>query len=256
MCFSASLSLLSFTLGITGSILVYTLDGPSNKIIAMFLGFVSFMQLIEYLLWIHQICDDYNKLLSKIGMWLNQLQPIVLGLLVLIFNNSEINNNINEYSSIFYKIFEENITSTYTSTYTSTTTKYYTLLMLKDESLKYKLITLYSIVAFPFFIYQNYDHKMTTVVSKLGHLNWKWNGLNYSKIIYNLFFCSALILLFYIGLPNKTLKIYACVVTIVTYISSAIIYRNHVGTLWCFYSTLIPFIYYLYCRLFNKFVGV
>ena len=59
------------------------------------------------------------------------------------------------------------------------------LLMLKDESLKYKLITLYSIVAFPFFIYQNYDHKMTTVVSKLGHLNWKWNYLTgYNQLLY------------------------------------------------------------------------
>ena len=80
--------------------------------------------------------------------------------------------------------------------------------------------------------------------------------IKYSKFIYSLFFCSALILILYIGLPYKTLKIYAVIITIITYISSAIIYRNNVGALWCFYTVFIPIIYYLYCKLFNKFIGV
>jgi len=36
MCFSARISLLTFIIGIIGSILVYTLEGPSNKIISFF----------------------------------------------------------------------------------------------------------------------------------------------------------------------------------------------------------------------------
>ena len=89
MCFSANISLLAFILGIIGSILVFTLGGPSNKIISLFFAFVSSMQLIEYFLWKHQVCDNYNKLLSKIGMWLNHMQPVVLGLLVIILSQEE-----------------------------------------------------------------------------------------------------------------------------------------------------------------------
>jgi hypothetical protein len=217
MCFSARISLLSFTFGIIGSILVYTLDGPSNKIISLFLAFVSFMQLIEYFLWKHQICDYYNKLLSKIGMWLNHLQPVVLGLLVIIFNNT--NHNM------FYVSL---------------------------------IILLYLCGIIPYSLqYKNIENLQCTIRNiKTQHLSWKWNDLKYNKIIYTLFFCSALILIFYIGLPNETLKIYAVIATIITYVSSVLIYRNNIGALWCFYTAFIPIIYYLYCKIFNKFISV
>ena len=217
MCFSARISLLAFTVGIVGSILVYTLDGPSNKIFSLFLAFVSFMQLIEYFLWKNQICNNNNKLLSKIGMWLNHLQPVVLGLLVIFFNNTK-----------------------YTIYYISL------------------IIFLYLCIIIPYSLqYKDIGNLQCTIRDiKTQHLSWKWNTLKYSEIVYCLFFCSTLILIFYIGLPNKTLKIYAVITTIITYISSALIYRNNIGALWCFYTVFIPIIYYLYCKLFNKFIGV
>ena len=213
MCFSAKISLFAFITGIIGSILVYTLGGPSNKIISLFLAFVSFMQLIEYFLWKHQLCDNYNKLLSKIGMWLNHLQPVVLGLLVIIFNNNK-------------------------------PTIYYISL----------IIIIYLCGIIPYSLqYKDIGNLQCTIRNlKSQHLSWKWNDLKYSKIIYTLFFCIALILIFYFGLPNKTLKIYTIIITIITYISSSIIYRNNVGSLWCFYTVFIPIIYYLYCKIFNK----
>jgi hypothetical protein len=42
MCFSARMSLFAFIIGIIGSILVYSLNGPSNKIIACFIASSSF----------------------------------------------------------------------------------------------------------------------------------------------------------------------------------------------------------------------
>lgn len=217
MCFSARISLLAFTFGIIGSILVYTLDGPSNKIISLFFAFISFMQLIEFFLWKNQICNNYNKLLSKIGMWLNHLQPVVLGLLVIIFNNTV---------PIIYYI---NL-----------------------------IIFLYLCIIIPYSLqYKDIGNLQCTIRNiKTQHLSWKWNTLKYANLIYSLFFLSTLILIFYIGLPNKTLKIYAVITTIVTYISSSLIYRNNVGSLWCFYSAFIPIIYYLYCKLFNQFISI
>ena len=83
MCYSEEVSLATFLIGIFGSIAVYTLGTTFDRIIALFLGYVAFMQAIEWLLWRHQQCDDYHKQVSVAGMFLNLLQPIVLGGLVL-----------------------------------------------------------------------------------------------------------------------------------------------------------------------------
>ena len=116
------------------------------------------------------------------------------------------------------------------------------LLMLKDESLKLKLITLYSIVAVPFFIYQNYDHEMTTVVSKYGHLAWKWNDLfGYNLIIYLLWFtalyCSLIV--------NKNYEplIYVTILLAISYYS--FLQDGSEGSLWCWSINSIM-IYYAF----------
>jgi hypothetical protein len=115
------------------------------------------------------------------------------------------------------------------------------LLMLEDNSLKYTLITLYSIVAFPFFIYQNYYHKMTTVVSKYGHLLWKWNNqlTGYNKIIYLLWF----VLLYFSLIVNKSYigLIYVTILLAITYYS--FLQDGSAGSLWC-WSINSVMIYY------------
>jgi hypothetical protein len=88
MCFSANVSLGTFIAGIVFSILSFNVGTIEGKIIGTFFGFVIFMQLIEYLLWKHQECDDYNKKLTIAGMVLNHLQPIVLFLMIILFNKN------------------------------------------------------------------------------------------------------------------------------------------------------------------------
>jgi hypothetical protein len=85
MCYSANISLLTFVSGFSFSILLTQINNNFYKLLGYFLGFVSLMQLVEYLLWKHQICDNYHKQVSLIGMILNHLQPVVLGLLTYIF---------------------------------------------------------------------------------------------------------------------------------------------------------------------------
>lgn len=116
------------------------------------------------------------------------------------------------------------------------------LLMLKDESLKYKLIILYSLFAFPFLIYQNYDHEMTTVVSKSGHLAWKWNDLTgYKQIIYFLW----LIVLYFSLIVNKNYiaLIYVTILLAISYYSY--VKDGSAGSLWC-WSINSLMIYYAF----------
>lgn len=86
MCFSERASIVSFFFAIIGSLLLISLDSVNNKIIGYYFIYVSFMQFIDFLLWRHQVCDDYNRMISLMGMLLNNSQPIVLGMIILLFN--------------------------------------------------------------------------------------------------------------------------------------------------------------------------
>lgn len=86
MCFSERASIISFFVGIIGSLLLISLGSVNNKIIGYYFVYISFMQIIDFLLWRHQVCDDYNRMISLLGMLLNNSQPIVLGMIILLFN--------------------------------------------------------------------------------------------------------------------------------------------------------------------------
>jgi len=87
MCYSSEVSLLTLIVGLIGSGAVYTLGSAFDKIIGGFLAYVSLMQGIEWILWNNQACDSFHKKVSVLGMLLNFGQPIVLGLLILLFSD-------------------------------------------------------------------------------------------------------------------------------------------------------------------------
>jgi hypothetical protein len=86
MCWSAEVSLASFGLGALGSLFLFLIGTTTEKILALFLGFVSLMQLIEYGLWSNQTCNDEHRQVSILGMTLNLAQPLVFGGLILAMN--------------------------------------------------------------------------------------------------------------------------------------------------------------------------
>jgi hypothetical protein len=91
MCYSAEVSLITFSIGIGFSILLMMRSHKFHKLLGYFLGFVALMQFIEFLLWRHQICDTYHKLLSVIGMILNHVQPVILALVTAYIYKQNIN---------------------------------------------------------------------------------------------------------------------------------------------------------------------
>lgn len=103
MCFSARISLGTFLIGTVGSLLIVSLGHWTDTVVGFFWLFVSSMQLIEYLLWSHPICDTWNRIVSYAGMWLNHLQPIVLGALFWSFGTR--NKHLILYSVLLYTLF-------------------------------------------------------------------------------------------------------------------------------------------------------
>ena len=146
----------------------------------------------------------YNRIISVLGMILNHLQPIVLGIIILL---------INPYLTIA-KVFWIKV-----------------------------LMFLYICVIIPYsFKYiSNKDIQCTIKGDK--HLSWKWTNMKYSKLVYALFlfiFCLFAIL----GLENIKYGVSFAFIGVFSYITTYIFYSKNVGALWCYYVVFIPIIYY------------
>ena len=87
MCYTKEDSIRAYGLGVLSSIaLFYYSENASLKVIALFLLFVSQMQLLDFGLWQRKDCDDGNELLTKLAITLNHLQPIVLSALQIFYS--------------------------------------------------------------------------------------------------------------------------------------------------------------------------
>jgi len=112
------------------------------------------MQLIDFFLWRNQTCDQYNYIISIIGIILNHLQPIVLGLAIL-FINTQLSN--------------------------------------QDKIMILCILFLYTCVFVPY-SWQCIDKTQCTLKNKNNHLDWKLNWEKYHAFVYSVFLLTLLIL--------------------------------------------------------------
>jgi hypothetical protein len=207
MCFSANVSLFTFIIGIIGAILCISLGETMDIVFGLFLGFVSLMQFIEYLLWNHQVRNNYNRLLSIIGMILNHSQPIVLGIILLLVSK------YNDYN------------------------KYVILTII--------IIYLLFAIVYSIFFLKNMNNQYTIKNKRTKHLDWKWNEEKYGVFFYGIFLLSF-VLLFIYGMPTLKQGIYLAFFTVFLYLTTLLFYfSKHLGSMWCFYSAFVPIIYYI-----------
>jgi hypothetical protein len=233
MCFSSEASLISLITGLTGAFMVFSLGTIPDKIIGINFSFVSLMQAIDYLLWNHQICDTYNRVISTAGMILNHMQPIVLGTTILCLNK-----------------------------YLHWKNQLGVLFIL--------LCYLCIIVPYSYEFFTNEERKCTKKDSD-NHLHWNWNYMNYYQAAYATFIATMFLLWFY-GLPMKfvhnsrnwydihvmmkqqfsgfyitpSMGMILGISSVTMFYTTRFLYgTNDVGALWCFYSVFLPIIYFI-----------
>lgn len=209
MCFSEQASIRSLLAGLIGSGLCVSLGTVSDKIVGYFLGFVSLMQGIDYLLWRHQKCDMYNRVISVLGMILNHLQPFVLGIVVLLLNpKNPYNKTILTLMIIYLMVIVP---------YSYQFIKMKGTCTLKGE---------------------NHDH-----------LIWKWNSLPFARVRYFTFLVvmSAIFILGtpnkMVGIAFALCGIFMYSTSLIVYP------REVAGALWCYYTAYIPITYYVLRKL-------
>lgn len=86
MCYTKYASLRSFIIGSLTSLVLYAYTNDrSLKAIALFILFVSFMQMFDYIFWLYPVEIDENESTTRLAMIFNHLQPIVLFFLLYFF---------------------------------------------------------------------------------------------------------------------------------------------------------------------------
>jgi len=206
MCFSAEVSIATLIIGLIGSTAVYTLGTIFDRIVAIFIAYVSLMQGIEWILWNNQSCDAFHKQISVLGMLLNAGQPIVLGLVALLMSPR----------ANYYKL-------------------YIILIML-----------LYSIFVSFFFAQYKDNLQCTTPRPNDPHLVWNWTILPYYYVSWFMYIITVIFIsLLGMPTLNRGI-LFAGATTASMITSILVYPRQNMGAMWCFFAVFTPIIYYAY----------
>lgn len=208
MCFSAEVSLVTFLIGTIFSVFIFQLGTPLDKIVGLFGGYASLMQGIEFLLWKHQTCDQYHKNVSVLGSLLTNGQPLILGIVALIYS-------------------------------TRVENKAYVVLIMAALC----MYGLYCYIDKTAFVLTPELH-CTQPKANDPHLHWNWSQ-NYPWSRDWLVYITSILLIAILGMPTLSQGIGVALYFLVSMTATAMVYpRQDVGALWCVFGALTPPLYY------------
>ena len=210
MCYTAFDSGLAYIISTASALYLYNYSSIQDyKIYALFFLFVGQMQLFDMIFWLNDECTLINKLVTKLAIVFNHLQPIVLYLLV-----KKYNKKMNLASRIVIYI--------------------YILVML-----------IYTLNLWQTVSCTKKDKVCCSLPLKVSNnneiINWEWNVQSYNQLMYFMFIVS-----FVISATN--IKVNNLIFIIVTILSFMISYKipvlnKGVGRIWCYLASFGPLIF-------------
>jgi len=200
MCYSAEVSLAAYLVGLYGCSILWQHNLKSE---AVFYGWVVQMQLIEYLMWLNHDCGSNNREITKWGIIINHLEPFVLWLAIMYFQQVTLPRWLNVAMVLFGLV-----------------TIWYTKVVYNVPNGSASSCT------------------QVTEESK-PHLYWAWNEGSYANEYYLLFLLSLVLLSWY-GL-GKNGDIHAVLVLLSFAVSKYVYEKSHAtGALWCLAAAAAP----------------
>ena len=91
MCFNADVSIMTYIIGMIGCLRLWRLG---YKVETMLYVTVIQMQLVDYLLWKNQGCNDTNKMITYVGTLINHFEPIAFWLAVKYFSQNKLSEKV------------------------------------------------------------------------------------------------------------------------------------------------------------------
>ena len=212
MCYNKDISIYTYIIGLVSSYLLIRNDKPTLKILGCFFMVVIQMQLVEYFLWTNNKCNSYNIKISNVGAFLNFIQPIVLYLAILYYNDtiSKENKKIINITIFLYIVS----------------------------------LFIYSLNLFPIGC-----SSVTSISSP--YLQWGWVYKKYPNFI-TVMFPIAFIILMYFGLdkPYNLYISFLCIASFL--ISFIIYKKQRAfGNIWCWFAVFIPIIILIIDKFFS-----
>lgn len=216
MCYTKEASIGAFFTGLISSILLIQFGNPNlhkeNLLIGIMFIFVSFMQLVDYFIYIDPKCESgSNKLAGYMGPLLNGLQPTVLFIL-------------------YYYLFANQAS--------------------KDSVFqKYKYLwiglnVIYAIVIYGLYV-QFWNNSNLCSYKVDGRISWSWYSKNFDTF-FNVIYVSMLVinsyLIYSILKTNKQTRYFLTVflIIIIFFFISKFNYQKHLGEFWCFFVNSVP----------------
>jgi hypothetical protein len=201
MCYNKDISIYTYIIGLVSSYLLLTNDKKTLKILGIFFIIVIQMQLVEYFLWSNNSCNSKNITITHIGAFLNIIQPFLLYLAILYYNEDITNEN--------KKIL-------------NITIFLYLLALL-----------LYSLNLFPIGC-----SRVTSISTP--YLQWGWMYKKYPNFI-TIMFPISLMLLLYFGLDKPYNLFVALLLMLSFIISFIIYKKQRAfASIWCWFAVFIP----------------
>lgn len=225
MCYSEEQSKKSFVINLITCYSLYTYKvTPTYKILALFFGFVGIMQFFDIIFWSTQNIKDektanMNFITTKLAMFANHLQPIVLAYLIYIFTGK-----LGKFSMISILLYIVVISIYTINTY---------------NKINYTLIEKVSIrdTNDLFFPYPDDDDIRPS-------LKWEWNIQENANLVYALFLTTLMILSY----ENFTypFNIVLTFINLFTFVLSAFYYKGQsLGRFWCKFAAWVPLLFIL-----------
>jgi len=244
MCISASASLKSFfTNLVSAGLLVYFGNEKLfvfNLIVALFSIFTSFMQLIDYLMWIDLDCTKgTNKFASIIGPFINLIQPVIIFIVAIcVFKYSDAGKQF--YNKVFSKVKSDYLAESFSIASNKMTIP-------KLGSLIY--IFVIGIILFNYYSKMLNNPKLLCSGVTNGSLVWKWLNYKYPTAIFYLPIAGLNL----IGInPSHPYTYVVFSVYLVTLLISVFIDKSRAGELWCFTSNSIPLLLLIIQKIFKN----
>jgi hypothetical protein len=225
MCYSEKQSRKTFLINIIACYALYNYNNEAtHKVLALFFAFVGIMQLFDIIFWnnlniTNSKQANINYITTKLAMFANHLQPIVLAYLIYIFTGS-----LGELSKIILSIYTVIIIFYTLDTY---------------NKIKYTQVTNVSIRDTNDLLFPDLEDDIIK-----PSLKWEWNIQEYSLPVY-LTFLLTLIILSYENF-NYPFNIILAFINVFTFVLSAYYYKGQsLGRFWCKFAAWVPLLFIL-----------
>ena len=251
MCISARASIISFLVNLVSCVALVKYGNNElkfyNTTIAIWMVYVSLMQLVDYGMWIDLDCKTgMNKLATILGPVLNHTQPLVIfGIAYFLLN----------YTSLGREFYNSQLKSQENGLFKHFNIAKGGLNFIKIMNIVYAVLLVIALCQF--YIRgssSNPDLLCSKVCSYNSSLSWSWNNKNLLLIAFTVFWHIFIINSISINPKSNYIKFFVILIYLLLLLSFYLKNKN-AGEFWCYIVNFGALVFLIVQKLFSKYLN-